>query len=215
MTTWLLHGLDTAHGNLPFMVWNSFLALIPLILSFWLFRGRGSHRRHWPWWIGFTLFVAFLPNAPYVLTDIIHLVKDIRMGTSVWAIALILIPQYFLFIGFGVATYTLSLVNLGRYLSREGKCRWVLPAELTLHGLTALGIYLGRFLRFNSWDLVTSPLAVMGNTLALLLSKWPLAVMFGTFIILAVVYWLLKQVTLASILYWRTRNLRTAQRYWA
>lgn len=147
-------------------------------------------------------------------TDIIHLVNDIRGGASIWAIALILVPQYFLFIGLGVAAYTLSLVNLGRYLSREGKGRWVLPAELTLHGLTAIGIYLGRFLRFNSWDLVTSPVAVMGNTLTLLFSTWPLAVMLGTFAILAVVYWLLKQLTLAVILYWRTRHLRTAQRYW-
>ena len=61
---------------------------------------------------------------------------------------------------------------------------------------------------------LTSPVAVMGNTLTLLFSKWPLAVMLGTFAILAVVYWLLKQLTLAVILYWRTRHLRTAQRYW-
>ncbi|MEM6251830.1 MAG: DUF1361 domain-containing protein [Cyanobacteria bacterium P01_D01_bin.156] len=213
ITTWLLQGLDTAHGNLSFMVWNSFLALIPLVLSFWLFRGRGSHARPLPWWIGLSIFIAFLPNAPYVLTDIIHLVNDIRNGSSVWAVALILVPQYVLFIGFGAVAYTISLVNLGRYLGREGKSRWIIPTELTIHALTALGIYLGRFLRFNSWDLVTRPNAVMGDALSLLMAKWPLAIMVGTFVILAVLHWCLKQLTLASILYCRTRHLRITQKY--
>ncbi len=60
LTTWLLHGLDAAHGNLSFMVWNSFLALVPLALSLWLFRGRGSHARGLAWWIGLMTFIAFL-----------------------------------------------------------------------------------------------------------------------------------------------------------
>lgn len=211
LAPWLLHGLDTAYGNLSFMVWNSFLAWVPLALSFWLFRGRGSHARHIPWWIGLVLFVAFLPNAPYLLTDIIHLVKHIRRGQSVWAVALILVPQYFVFIGFGIVAYTLSLVNLGRYLSRAGKKYWVWPTELTLHGLSAVGIYLGRFLRFNSWDLVTRPDTVLIKTLTLLLTKQPLMIMAGTFVIIAVVHWLMKQITLAMMLYWRTRHLRSAQ----
>ncbi|MBX2863714.1 MAG: DUF1361 domain-containing protein [Leptolyngbyaceae cyanobacterium MAG.088] len=213
LTHWLVHGLDAAHGNLSFMVWNSFLAFVPLALSFWLFRGRGSHARQFPWWFGLVIFIAFLPNAPYVLTDIIHLVKDIRSGQSVWAITLILVPQYALFIGFGTVAYTISIVNLGRYLSREGKSGWVCPIELTIHGLTAIGIYLGRFLRFNSWDLLTKPDTIVSDTLSLLVTKQPLAVMVGTFFIIATLYWVLKQITLALILYWRTRNMRAAQRY--
>ena len=215
ITPWLFHGLDTAHGNLAFMVWNSFLALVPLVLSFWLFRGRGSHDRRIAWWIGLAVFVAFLPNAPYVLTDIIHLVRDIRSGQSIWAITLILVPQYVVFIGLGMVAYTLSIVNLDRYLSREGKSRWVWPAELTLHGLSAIGIYLGRFLRFNSWDLLTKPTLVVGDTLALLSTQKPLVIMAGTFLIMTVLHWILKQITLALILYGRTRHLRAAQRYLA
>ncbi len=161
------------------------------------------------------IFIAFLPNAPYVLTDIIHLVNDIRSGQSVWAIALILVPQYLLFIGFGILAYTISIVNLGRYLSREGNVRWVWPTELGLHGLSAIGIYLGRFLRFNSWDLLTKPDTIVSDTLSLLVTKQPLIIMVGTFFIIATLHWILKQITLALILYWRTRNLRTTQRYLA
>ncbi len=192
------------------MVWNSFLALVPLGLSFWLFRGHGSHARHIPWWVGLAVFIAFLPNAPYVLTDIIHLVKDIRSGQSIWAITLILVPQYILFISIGIVAYTLSLINLGRYLSREGRDRWVWPTELILHGLSAIGIYLGRFLRFNSWDLLTKPNTIISETLSLLITKQPLAIMVGTFFMIAILHWILKQITLALILYWRTRHMRAA-----
>ncbi|MEO0455643.1 MAG: DUF1361 domain-containing protein [Cyanobacteria bacterium P01_A01_bin.114] len=210
---WLVDGVDAAYGNLRFMVWNTFLALIPFALSLWLFRGRGAHVRRLPWWLGFLTFVAFLPNAPYVLTDIIHLVKDIRGGQSIWAISVILVPQYFLFMLIGFEAYVASLVSLARYLSREGKQAWIPFAELTLHGLTAIGIYLGRFLRFNSWDILTRPDTLVIETVERLLHKQPLAIIAATFCIIAVLYWVMKQLTLALVLYWRTRRLRTAQRY--
>lgn len=212
LTTWLSKGLDAAYGNLSFMTWNSFLALVPLALSFWLFRGRSTHARNIPWWFGLAVFIAFLPNAPYILTDIIHLVRDIRSGQSVWAITLILVPQYALFIALGLIAYTLSIVNLGHYLSREGNAFWIWPIELTLHGLSAIGIYLGRFLRFNSWDLITRPVTVVSHTLSLLVTKQPLAIMVGTFFIVAILYWLLKQIILAMILYWQAQNMGIAQR---
>ena len=211
--SWLINGIDAAHGNLRFMIWNTFLAVIPFILSLWLFRGRGGHVRRLPWWLGFATFVAFLPNAPYVLTDIIHLVYDIRQGQSIWAISVILVPQYFLFMLIGFESYVASLVNMGRYLSREGKQRWILPTELTLHGLTAVGIYLGRFLRFNSWDILTRPDTLVIETVERLSHKQPLAIIVVTFFIIAALYWAMKQLTLALLLYWRTRRLRSARRH--
>ncbi len=60
------------------MVWNTMLALVPLALSFTLF-SPGRRCRSMGWWFGFAVFVAALPNAPYVLTDVIHLVDDARL----------------------------------------------------------------------------------------------------------------------------------------
>jgi uncharacterized membrane protein len=211
---WFTESLMAANRNLYFMVWNTFLALIPWVLSLWLFRGRGSHARPWSWWVGFAIFVAFLPNAPYVLTDIIHLVNDIRGVHTIWGITLILVPQYLLFMGIGFQAYVLSLVNLGRYLSREGLSSWVCPTELALHALTALGIYLGRFLRFNSWDILARPDTLVIETLSRLMHQGPVLIMLGTFVILTGLYWPMKQLTLALTLYWRTRRLRTAQQRW-
>lgn len=204
--SWLAYSLDAAEGNLGFMVWNTFLAVIPFVLSLWVFRGRGSQTRKLSWWIGSAMCLAFLPNAPYVLTDIIHLIHDIRQGHSVWTITLILVPQYMLFMAIGMEAYVGTLLNFGHYLKKAGRPNWILPSELIIHGLTALGIYLGRFLRFNSWDLVTRPGTVGLSIINQLTDKQPLLVMVITFVVIAVLYWLLKQVTLALVVYWRLRK---------
>ncbi len=101
------------------MSWNLFLAFIPLGLSLVLFR-RNLHRSIF-WWLGFLVFFAFLPNAPYVLTDIIHLITYIRKVDSIWLITLILIPLYLCFMLLGFEAYVISLINMGSYLHQIGK----------------------------------------------------------------------------------------------
>lgn len=186
------------------IVWNLFLAFIPLILSFWLFRRRRISRTPF-WWLLFIVFIAFLPNAPYLLTDIIHLLRAIRAGYSAWIITLIFIPLHTFAILAGLEAYVISLLNQGHYLKRVGAKQVVLAAELAAHALCAIGIYLGRFKRFNSWDLITQPGAVLLDTLNQLTSKRPLAVTIMTFVIITVTYWLAKQVTIGVIL--RIRQL--------
>lgn len=211
---WIGVALAVLHSNSRWMAWNLFLAFVPLGLSIWLFRrgkSRGHHatsviQREVPsrspaWWLGTLVFLAFLPNAPYVLTDIIHLFNDIRRYNSVWVITLFLLPQYLLFIVAGFEAYVVSLINLGYYLHRCGWSRFILGLELVIHSLSAVGIYLGRFLRFNSWDLVTQPDALAGSVLDEVVGKRPLAVMIITFVIITSLYWLMKQVTLAIAAY--------------
>ncbi|MFM6819519.1 MAG: DUF1361 domain-containing protein, partial [Dolichospermum sp.] len=88
-------------------------------------------------------FYAFLPNAPYLLTDVIHLIDDIRTVQSIWMITLVLIPVYFVVIFSGFAAYVISLINLGYYLHRIDKSKWIFPVELITHALCAVGIYWG------------------------------------------------------------------------
>ncbi|MBD2577730.1 DUF1361 domain-containing protein [Oscillatoria sp. FACHB-1406] len=206
---WLAIAFPAFKRSLSFMLWNSFLAYIPLALSIWLFRLRQP--RSVLWWLGFVVFVAFLPNAPYVLTDIIHLVDIIRDGYPLWVVTLVLIPQYILFIGAGFEAYVLSIINLGYYLHRHKLGQWTLLVELSLHALSALGIYLGRFKRFNSWDIVTKPKVLAKTTIEHLADKEPLLVMFLTFIILTILYWIMKQITLSLIFRWRYRKTLQAQ----
>ncbi|HBB31081.1 MAG TPA: DUF1361 domain-containing protein [Cyanobacteria bacterium UBA8803] len=194
------------HRHSGWMAWNLFLAFIPLALSFWLFR-RSSRSRSVLWWVGLVVFIAFLPNAPYLLTDIIHLIGAIRARYSVWIVTLVLIPQHVSVILLGFEAYVLSLINLGYYLRQQGMGKFILLAELITHALSAVGIYLGRFKRFNSWDLVTQPEDLARTLLDDLTAKRPLLVMAISFIVLAVLYWLMKQVTLGLALKFQYRKI--------
>lgn len=190
-------GLFNMHSG--WIVWNLFLAFIPLVLSFWLFR-RKTNLRSWVWWLVFLIFVAFLPNAPYLLTDIIHLIKAIRTGYSVWVITLIFIPLHLVAILAGMEAYVIAIINLGHYLKRQGLAKLVIWAEFLAHALCAIGVYLGRFRRFNSWDLVTQPEVIIDSTFDDLTSKLPLLAMLITFVVITCTYWSMKQITLGLIL---------------
>lgn len=177
------------------IVWNLFLAFIPLVLSFWLFRRRTNVRSPL-WWVVLAVFIAFLPNAPYLLTDIIHLIRATRSVYSIWIITLVFIPLHLFAILAGFEAYVVALINQGHYLRRQGLQRFVLSAELLVHALCAIGVYMGRFLRFNSWDLLTEPGYLLLATLNDLTSKFPVLVVMITFVVLTVFYWIMKQVTL-------------------
>jgi uncharacterized membrane protein len=152
------------------------------------------------WWTGFIVFVAFLPNAPYLLTDIIHLIRATRSGYSVWVITLIFIPLHLFAILAGFQAYVISLMNQGTYLKRLGLAKFVLWSELLTHALCAIGVFMGRFRRFNSWDLVTDPGNVLLITLNDLTAKRPLAVIAVSFVGLTILYWLVKQINLGLML---------------
>ncbi|MGB3300503.1 MAG: DUF1361 domain-containing protein [Phormidesmis sp.] len=186
-------GDRTAHLKI---LWWLALGVISVVMSLFLFK-REKSRRSALWWLGLVAFIAFLPNAPYVLTDIIHLIKGTSSGgLKVWVIALVFIPLHAIAILLSFEAYTLSLLNQAYYLKKKGSDRFILPTELLVHALSAIGIYLGRFVRLNSWDLATDPTSVLVITLNTLTTKRPAAVIFVTFVILAVLYWIMKQITL-------------------
>lgn len=201
LNTLMTKVMHVLHINVTWMSWNLFLAFIPLALSIWLFRTKRG--RSWVWWLGFLVFYAFLPNAPYLLTDVIHLIQDIRAIPSVWLITLVLIPVYLLVILSGFEAYVISLINLGYYLHRIGKSKWIVWVELITHALSAVGIYWGRFLRFNSWDFITQPDALLAKGVEEILGKQPLVIILITLIILTGLHWLMKRVTLGFV---RQRN---------
>lgn len=138
------------------MAWNLWLATVPVLLSLVLFR---PGRRPSPgWWISLVVFVAFLPNAPYVLTDVVHFAEEVRATDSDRRVAFVLIPKYGAFFLVGFACYGYALLRLERWLRWQG---WGIPTiygvDVTLHALCAVGVFLGRVFRFNSWDLAARP----------------------------------------------------------
>jgi len=175
------------HGD--WMAWNTLLAMVPLFLATRLF--RKENERTWRWWLGTAAFVAFLPNAPYVLTDVVHLVTDIRRGhhTDLEVLFLVM-PLYLGFFTVGFGCYVLALQRLRLYLSvTSPRVRWWVVA-VALHGLCAIGLYLGRVLRFNSWDIVVSPGRLIGtaDTLTDTLPMVAMAVMFMILVVLTALF---------------------------
>jgi uncharacterized membrane protein len=142
-------------GN-EWMAWNLFLALIPALLARRLFRSDAS--RGPGWWLGAAMFVAFLPNAAYVLTDVVHLPADLRAASGSGSMTLAVLAAYAAFAGIGFAAYAYSVLRLIAYLRAQGlRPPGLFAAELGLHFLVTIGVILGRVFRFNSWDLLARP----------------------------------------------------------
>jgi uncharacterized membrane protein len=179
----------------------SLLAIIILILFDRRLRDAKARSQSIIWWIGLFPFVAILPNAPYILTDVVHFYDAVRTIPSAWTITLFIVPTYLIFIGIGWFAYVFSLVNLSVYLSKERLARHTNTIELSLHALCAIGIYIGRFLRFNSWSLVTQPKLFLSVLPGELIGKLPLVVIVLTFGIIATLYALCKPLVAKSALY--------------
>lgn len=197
----ILLEISSAFSNVysGWILWNLFLAFIPLALSFWLFR-RHSIARTPFWWLICLIYIAFLPNAPYLLTDIVHIIRAARDGFSVMALVVGFIPLHVLAILAGFEAYVIALLNQGQYLRNQGATNLILRSELAMHALCAVGVFIGRFRRYNSWDLVVAPDTVLIQTLDDLTSRQPLLVIVAMFLIITVLYWVMKQITLGLLL---------------
>lgn len=141
-----------------FLVWNLFLAWMPLAAAWMVLKLRGLLPRLA---VG-SLWLLFLPNAPYILTDLLHLGR--APGAPLWFDLLLLLTYALtgLLLGF-VSLAMLQNAVTGRYGQAAG---WLFA--ISSLALSSYGVYVGRFLRWNSWDLLLRPGAVLGDTARLL-----------------------------------------------
>lgn len=147
--------LHVARVNRFWMSWNLALAAVPAVLSIPLF--WGTHRRTPMWWVGLVVFALFLPNAPYLVTDIIHLRLDAARIGSDAALVFGVLPLYALFIALGLGSYLFCLAGIEREVRSVRPATSRLAIEIPVHALCALGIVLGRVARLNSWDTIARP----------------------------------------------------------
>lgn len=129
---------------------NLLLAWIPLILA--LLIRRISSRGLW-FWFASLMWILFFPNAFYIVTDLIHLKKFGTGGIYPWYD--IILTAGFACSGMFLGTLSLYVLHLGIRQRFGWRAGWLFAGSTLALG--ALGIYLGRFLRLNSWDVVTRP----------------------------------------------------------
>jgi uncharacterized membrane protein len=154
-------------GTLAFgmMIPNLVLAWMPYLFSAWV---AGLHRRQpGHWWqllLPGGLWLLFFPNAPYLATEFVHLYQ--RGGFPLWYDVGLVFS--FAWTGFFLAVASLRAME-AVVASLAGK--WMGRLFVVgVAGLTGLGIYLGRFLRWNSWDALLQPRAVLADVVAPLLA---------------------------------------------
>ena len=131
-----------------YLVWNLGLAWLPLVFALLLY--IAFRRRHT---IAELLalgaaWLVFLPNAPYVLTDFVHLGHRHRLVDS-------MILASFAFTALGLGFASLLLVQIVVTRKAGAAAGWVVALSALF--LASIGVYLGRVHRFNSWDVITRP----------------------------------------------------------
>jgi uncharacterized membrane protein len=141
-----------------YMFWNIFLAFVPFFISSILLIHTNKENFYKPFFIiGFMLWFLFLPNAPYVITDLIHLGRIRAVPV-----------MYDSFLLFSSATVSLlmglySLQHIEKILSLKFSKRSINISIIVIILFTSFGMYLGRFLRFNSWDFFTSHVSLLSR----------------------------------------------------
>lgn len=135
-----------------FLVWNLFLALLPWVgvMTARYLQQQGVHGVGVGLFLGLT--ILFLPNAPYLMTDLCHL-RWSSYSNILWLDTLMIVAYTIT----GLVGFYATLFVLEQLLEHYFSKLWTNVALVILFFLTGYGIYLGRFLRFNSWDLWINP----------------------------------------------------------
>lgn len=138
-----------------FLGWNLLLAWIPYLAALRIDR---QERAGAPWsarWFWIVLWLAFLPNAPYIITDFIHL--QYRPPVPIWYDMVML----FAFASTGLMLGLLSMFEVRNTL-RQHVTIWQTEGFMLLAiGMSGFGVWLGRFQRWNSWDILANPLGLV------------------------------------------------------
>jgi uncharacterized membrane protein len=181
-----------------FLLWNLALAWIPYLLALALQKASSSGRPGAPPTLPTAAlalaWLFFYPNAPYILTDFIHVIRlplRVRSHPLITENALlwydIILNSSFAFIGHIIGLISLLILHLT--IRRSFGARWGWGFAVIATGLGGYGIYLGRFERLNSWDIVRDPIRTMriGLTNLLNLKAVLVSLCFAFFIFLTYV----------------------------
>ena len=172
-----------------FYPWNLFLAIVPVFLSGLLSKQKTLNYKSI---LLLCLWLLFLPNAPYLVTDIFHFFE--RPPVPMWFDLMLVVSGAWN----GVLLCMLSLFKVERFLKRVYRHRFINVFMFLLLVPCGYGIYIGRFLRYNSWDVFTDPLGIIKTSTHHLhhpfqsLNVWLFTFVFAAF--LSIIYFTIKKL---------------------
>lgn len=134
-----------------FLIWNLFLAYIPYGISTLLTMWEDKIKSKFILLAFIALWLVFYPNAPYILTDLFHF--RVRPDIPIWFDLVLILSVAFN----GLVLGLLSLLDIHLLIARRFSAflGWLFVIASSF--LCGFGIYLGRYLRWNSWDIVSQP----------------------------------------------------------
>jgi len=180
-----------------YLPYNLALGVIPLLLSTWLVKLLRTRR--WKNWLTVAvtgLWLLFLPNSFYIVTDFIHVVEYSRVDLVQDVVMLMQFSVVGLLLGF------LSLYQVHKELLKRLSLKKAHLVILAVLLLSSFAVYVGRDLRWNSWDVVTQPVGLFGDILVRLVHPFAYpemwSIMLSFFVMLSSLY----------LVGWQTRRLR-------
>jgi uncharacterized membrane protein len=183
--------------DFAYMIWNLLLAWIALGVS--LFLERTLHRNSWSSWLALAatlVWVLFLPNTFYMVTDFIH----VRELPETELLSGIFMLSSFIFNGVVLGIISIYIIHRQLQARLSARTSWFLVLFVML--LSSFAMYIGRVLRWNSWDIVVNPFSLLFDVTDRIINAADhprmLATMLGFFSMITSLYvvaWCLARVT--------------------
>jgi len=170
-----------------FLNWNLFLAFIPWLLSSIAVIKPSIQKKKAVVFLLLVSWLLFFPNAPYILTDLFHL--KIISSMPIWFDLVLILSFAWTGLLFGF----LSLWDIEMILSKFINSKLVWCISVILLFLGSFGIYLGRYLRWNSWDIIAEPFRLFYDIGTRIVNPfehprtWGMTLFMGLF--LNIIYW--------------------------
>lgn len=168
-----------------FLVWNLFLAFMPYAISTWLVKNPRQQTKIGRW-LMYLAWLLFIPNSFYILTDLFHL--DMNSKLPLWFDLALLLSFAWSGLSLGIQSIRQMELLFTRTTGNTSGIYFTLPVVL----LNALGIYVGRYLRYNSWDVISDPFSLTREIVLLFVHPlryrvdWGMIVCYG--ILLSLIY---------------------------
>jgi len=138
-----------------FLNWNLFLAWIPLLLSSLILAFNIKSKISLIFII--VVWILFFPNSPYILTDLFHL--KVRNSVPIWYDLIVILSYAWT----GLICGFISLNDIEKRLSEYSKRNSITGVIIFFLFMSSFGVYLGRFLRWNSWDVLNNPFGLFSD----------------------------------------------------
>lgn len=145
--------LYTGHVLFAFLVWNLFLAVVPYLISKKISATSISSR--WKFILYTLVWLLFIPNSFYIITDLFHL--DMNEEVPLWYDLALLLSFAWSGLLCGIISVRQIEKQFESFFNKKFDWLFILPVM----ALNGLGVYIGRYLRFNSWDVLINPLQLI------------------------------------------------------